>query len=122
MTAHVAGIATRPPPSPSERVDRTATAVSISASPANMPAATRAAKRGLGSTAGMGWTGTSPKCVGAGDIDPYSGSVSEKLARALFAERSQLGPELRDLALEPLEALFEALGRGLLGGGLRLLT
>ena len=60
MTAHVAGIVTRPPPSPSAWVDSSATAVRISASPANMPAATRAAKRGLGSTAGMGWTETSP--------------------------------------------------------------
>src|SRR5829696_5131482 len=109
MTAHVAGIATRPPPSPSVWLDRRATAVRISASPANMPAATRAAKRGLGSTAGIGWTGTSPLCGGAGDIDPPSGSDGENLARALLAERPELSPELRDVVLE---TLLEALGGG----------
>src|SRR5829696_9052980 len=120
MTAHVAGIATRPPPSPSVWLDRRATAVRISASPANMPAATRAAKRGLGSTAGIGWTGTSPSCLGTGDIDPYSGSDGEKLGRALLAERPQFRPELRDLALEPLDALLEPLRHRPLGSGLRL--
>ena len=73
-----------------------------------MPAATRAAKRGLGSTAGMGWTGTSPSCVGAGDIDPYSGSGARKISPSAVRGASAAPLELRDLALEPLEALLDA--------------
>ena len=69
--------------------------------------ACRKARTRLHGRNGMDWD-VPLTCRGRGHIDPYSGSGAEKLARALLAERSQLGPELRDLALEPLETLFDA--------------
>ena len=88
----------------------------IRASPAKMPAATRAAKRGLGSTAGIGWTRTSSSWSWTEAMHPSSGSGGGKLTRTLFAERLQLRSQLRDLLLDPREALLEPLARGRLCG------
>ena len=62
----------------------------IRASPAKMPEATRAAKRGLGSTAGIGWTRTSSSWSWTEAMHPSSGSGGGKLTWMLFAERLQL--------------------------------
>src|SRR6185436_2791923 len=94
MPALAVGITRRPSPR-SERYS-SATISRIMASPAKIAAATRAAN----------------PAVGSADMPTYSASRPRKLGTQVFAERLDLGAELRELPLDALDPLVPSDGGG----------